>query len=585
MEITEQIETLPDRVGIVRNPNYGQGIRQSEVSYFSPKEFIEFDSLPPFIKNNLLLKSQITDNLNEIVNEFSDYDQIIDFYIDSSISLTNKTDVTEEQVMAVFIEGLNRSLTIGKRISGLIDNLLNERLGQISDNVNSLIERVEKLDDNDNILNLNAKLIKSKALQKSVEKRKRISVAVKTLFTGISMYTRSKFEVLQTSYTEVRKRLKLDKAASQVSSDISNYLSDIQKRIYKLPVIYQHLFENTPIKEFNLFQSRGEEINRLNIAYNDWLIGNYAATMIVGENGSGKSSLLLYFANDIKLNYKVIHFYVDRYYYNESDYYNLVKEIFNRNNLDSDKAIEEYINSYSSRRIVIIDGLERVFIRKIKGFYCIQKLLSLIVSTNKKIFWVCSVSLHAANFLNKTISLKDHFDYSIELNSLTTEQIKSIILKRNRLSGYKLNYIDEKNNPKQLMAEHEKQKLLEDGFFNELNKFANSNISLSLKYWLESIHTIKADDLYVKSFSVPDFSFLESLNPEKIYTLLLVVIHGKISVNLHAFICNQSTEKSQSTLTILKEDSILIEKGDYFILNGFLYRHVIEMLSIKNLIH
>ncbi len=162
----------------------GRGSDSPRFPIFAPERLIEFDSLPPFIKNNLLLKSQITDNLNEIVNEFSDYDQIIDFYIDSSISLTNKTDVTEEQVMAVFIEGLNRSLTIGKRISGLIDNLLNERLGQISDNVNSLIERVEKLDDNDNILNLNAKLIKSKALQKSVEKRKRISVAVKHYLQG-----------------------------------------------------------------------------------------------------------------------------------------------------------------------------------------------------------------------------------------------------------------------------------------------------------------------------------------------------------------------------------------------------------------
>ena len=108
---------------------------------------------------------------------------------------------------------------------------------------------------------------------------------------------------------------------------------------------------------------------------------------------------------------------------------------------------------------------------------------------------------------------------------------------------------------------------------------------LELFFWLESISEFTDKELFIKRFVSPDFAFLETLTADKIYTLLLIVLHGKITVEIHASFCNQSTQKSLRILTILKEDSLLILKGDDYMLNGILYRHVIQLLKSKNLIH
>ncbi len=438
---------------------------------------------------------------------------------------------------------------------------------------------------NDNIFNIYARVLKSKALFESNKRRKMVVIYLQNTFEKFSGFTNTKFYWLKSSYSDIRKMLRIDKPSIAISSEISNYLSDIQKRIYKLPIVYQYLFENIPVKEFNLFLARENEIKIFNNAYNDWLIGNFAATMIIGENGSGKSSLLHYYSKTLKSNYQITNFQVSRFFITEQDFFSLINEIFNQKEIKSDKYVKEYISTLTERRIIIIDGLERIFLRTLNGFICLQKLLSLIVSTNKNMFWICSVSLYAADYLNKTIGLSDFFDYSINIDNLTSEQIKKIILKRNRISGYQIIYLDEKNTAEENKHDKLNQKQLEEYFFLGLNKFANSNISLSLNYWLQSIISVQGDNLIIGSFSTPDFSFLESISPEKTFALLLIVLHGKLSVEQHSLICNEHYDKSYKILTILKEDSILVEKGDYFILNGILYRHVIKLLKNKNLIY
>ena len=303
------------------------------------------------------------------------------------------------------------------------------------------MKNVAELDDNDNIINIYARLLKSKALSESRSKR---LITNATLPEGliqrfqavVSKHTRW----LKSSYSDLKRKLKLDSSSGPISSEISNHLTDIQHRIYTLPVIYQHLFENIPIKEFNLFLSREDEINKLNSAYNNWLKDNFAASLVIGENGSGKSSLLYYYSKTLKSNYQILSFQVSRFYYTENDYYALIGEIFSQDELSSDQSIDAFISSFKERRIVIIDGLERLFIRKVNGFTCLLKLLSLIVSTNHQILWICSVSKYASAYLNKTIALSEYFDYSINIDSLSSEQIQNIVLKRNRLSGFQVKY-------------------------------------------------------------------------------------------------------------------------------------------------
>jgi len=584
-ELSEKLEIFPEKIGVVSRPKYITGIKSSEIYFFAPGEFIEFECLPRFSNRLAILRSELEEDLKSIIREFYEYDQIIDFYLDSTISLTEKARVTEPEVISFFREGLQRLLHISYKIEEFLKVLQTEKLTEVSDLVKMYLQDVTDLDDNDNIINIYARLIRSKALAESRTRRKNLALFSKKIYFRASESVSPHVKWIKTSFSDLKKKYWRDSTSKTISSDISNYLTDAQQRIYKLPLIYQRLYENSPIKEFNLFLSRDEEINKLNAAYNDWLKNNFAASLVTGENGSGKSSLLHYYSKTLKAKYQILTFQVSRFYFTEDDYYNLLSEIFKNPDLQSDEALAAYISSIKERRIVIIDGLERLFIRKVNGFGCLQKLLSLIVSTNHKVLWICSVSKYALAYLNKTTAISEYFDYTINIDSLNSKQIQDIVLKRNRLSGYEIKYLmgdgsGDKAKPKKMDQDE-----LKDKFFAELNEFADSNISLSLNYWLQSVQSIQDDQIEIGNFVAPDFGFLENISPEKAYTLLVIVIHGKITVEQHALIFSQKMERSFKVLTILKEDSILVKQGDYFILNGILFRHVVRALKNRNLIH
>lgn len=584
VDINKALEEFPEKSATVRSPDYEKGISRTEIYFFSPSEFIKFECVPPLLDKLASISGDFTTNFQEVIEEFSDFDQITDFSLDTAVSMLNAQN-SPEQTILMFREGLQRSLNILYRIEELSNKTIYPKKKELTNSYSDFFEQVQILDNNDKILNINSKLVKSKAIQKSKDNRRKLTHFIFSTARNISSYTKFAIKVTSIYHKELQKRLNLDKAPQTVSSEISNYLAEINKKIIGLPVIYRHLFENAPVKEPNLFLSRKPELDKLNEALKDWKAGNFAATLLIGENGSGKSSLLQYYLKTVKGSSGIKYLHINGFYHSVNDFFELMKEVFDNPNLTSDKDIKEQINTLQGLQIIALDGIERIFLRKPEGFACLQKLLSLIVSTNNRVFWIGSISLHACNYLDKTISLKENFDYHIELYKLSADQIKSIILKRHRLSGYTAHYKDNVKEPEKSKKIKEREDQLEKDFFNNLNKFAESNISLSFYYWLESISEFTANEVYIKRFQSPDFRFLETLSAEKIYTLLLIVLHGKINVRLHSDIFNHPTEKSYKVLTILKEDSVIVRKGDYYILNGILYRHVIQLLKNKNLIH
>ncbi|MBN2806320.1 MAG: ATP-binding protein, partial [Prolixibacteraceae bacterium] len=389
----------------------------------------------------------------------------------------------------------------------------------------------------------------------------------------------------ESTVSEVRKLLKLTRATIRVSAEMSNYLAKIQQRVYDLPRPYQYLFANMPIREVNLFQEREKELDAMRVAFNNWISGAYAATLVLGEKGSGKTSFLHYFSKQIGSAYPVIAFQSDEFLTTESDFYALVNKLFQRNDLDTDDAIVAYIGALETRYVIMVDGMERLFLRRLDGFQLIHKLLSLILATNQQIFWVCSLSKHAADYLDKTIALGDYFDYQVEMDGISPRLIKGIIRRRNRIGGFRLNYLADPKTEEARSKEVIGQDELEEAFFQELGKFAGNNIALSMQYWLESIETVNEELVSVRKFVVPDFNFLESLSNDKLYALLLIVLHGKMTIGDFSVIANQTSAQSSRILNILKEDSILVKQGSDFMLNGFLYRHVTRLLITRNLIN
>ena len=495
---------------------------------------------------------------------------------------------TAESPDSILAEGLMRAIEKNAELVRKVETLLANSSEFSTATITSMTETISSLPVMENIAEVNLKLSKAKMIEKSRIYRLRLINHALGFFTKARYRFKLSSKKASRILAVIKHRLRIEEAPSEISSDVSNFLIETAANINKLPTVYKRLFELKPIDEINLFQGRMNELNTIQHAYKDWLNGNYAATIVYGENGSGKSSLLKMFAEHSKTKHKVMFLPINNFFSSEKDFYTLISSLV-QTEIKNQTELNDYFASLETRKIIMLDGVEKLFIRKINGYKCMQLLLELIAQTNKKVFWVLSSSLHAWNYINKVLQSNDYFDYRIELGNLDDEEVKRIISKRNRLSGYKINYIPDaktlRSRKYQLLSEEKQQLVLEENYFVQLNRFAKSNISVALSYWLESIQQLKNHSLSIKSFKPPEFSFLTKLSENKIYTLLIIVFHGKISIEHHAEIFNHSIEKSRRILLVMSEDAILVKRDDYYFIHSIIFRHVINLLKNKNLIH
>jgi len=585
IDIAESLNTFPEEVGVVKNPDYTKKIKSSEIKYYSPKELIQYEYLQNLSNSIDNLKTKIESKIENIHKEITEYDQVIDYYLDSAITLTIDENATENVILEIFSNGIKRLANKNEEISAYVNTLKTDDLNKLTELLDSYIINLKTLDDNSNVYGIYIRLLSSKALKSAKEKRKYLKDLIINNLTKVNNYINSKLEIVKLGYSNVKKQLGATTSENIITSETSNYLSKVQTKINQLPVIYQHLFDNLPVKEPNLFLYRNEEIGKLEKAYDNWINSNYSATLVTGENGSGKTSLINYYTEYHKTNYQIIRFDVTKTHYTEEHFFQLMNALFSQTNLNSDNELKAFYESNTTRKIIILDGVERLFLRIVNGFECLNKLLTFIISTNEKFLWICSISKYSLEYLKKTIAINDYFDFEINLDTLDIEEVEEIILKRNRLGGYKVLYSSNTEIKNADTVKEPDQELLKQAFFKELYKFAKSNIQLSLYYWLQSINTVDDYNVEVGNFSMPDFSFLESFSFDKIFTLYLIVIHGKLTAEEHALIFNQPLYLSQKTLYILKEDSVLVSTHGYFKLNGILFNNVVKLLKNKNLIH
>ena len=389
-------------------------------------------------------------------------------------------------------------------------------------------------------------------------------------------------------YQNLLKKYGLIAHAAPISSELSDFLGETDQSIEKLPFIYQRLFKIASLKDRDFFEGHENEILNLGNAYNNWQKGRYAPTFIVGEKGSGKSTLINLFLADLERTYTNQRFNCTTKIYDIPSFLSFFKEIFNHNGFESAEDIINHIQDSRIKQLIIIEDIHHLFIKKVNGFICLKMLFEIISKTNHQIFWLLSATRYSWSYLNKTLDIEDYFGYIINVQELEDEQIIELILKRHRVSGYNLFF-----QPSQLakaskqyrkLPDHEKQPYLKNYYFTSLNKFAKDNISLALLFWLRSAKDVKDDTIYIGDLDNLDFTFLSSLSQEKIFVLYALILHDGLTISQLSDIQNKSYDQCKLIIILLWDDGIISMRDSFYIVNPLLYRHVISLLKSKNLL-
>ena len=586
--IREAINSVKQKRVLVKTDEYDTEIKDSEINTFSPREILEYSTAPKFFSATGKFRAFINSQVQQIQNELTEIDHISDFNVESALNLLeSENDIEKSKTIAV--EGLDRAVKKIFEIKNKFDSLSIIFNSELSSAISEFNSDLKSLTETEKIFNIKLNLAKAKALERSKQVRKNVIQNTKNALPHFLSLVQKSYGKSTELYQKIRALIGLAPTTKVIASEVSDYLAETQIAIHRLPFVYQRLFEVKPLSDTRFFFGRESELLQLNKALTNWQKGKFASTIIVGEKGSGATSLINYFISNNADQNEIIKSSLLEPIYDLDSFFNYLSEILKVQKFKSMLEIIEYLNKLPSKKIIIVENLQRLFLRKVDGFIVIKTFFEIISKTNKNIFWISTSTLYGWTYLDKTIHSFDYFGYAINLTKLNEEQITNLVSKRHRVSGYNIEYVADEStlqsNTYKKLTEEERQPYLRKKYFEKLNQFAQSNISLALIFWLRSAKEIVNDEIIIGSPPDLDYSFLTNLSNDKVFALSVLLLHDGLREGDYANIFDVSLNKSRLLFLLMYDDGIIVKQNNLYIINPLLYRQIVGLLKSKNIIY
>ena len=588
-QVDTGVKNLPEKRAIVNTSLYNRGIKDSEIDYISPNEIITYSAIPSFVKSSKEVKSDLMLELEEIQKGLKDIAQIADFNIESAISMYQTDKDTLENPVIIAVEGIKRAFSKAETIERKVDDIevkINKDLNEAVEKIN---DQLLRLTLNENIIDIKLRIAKTKALQRTKELKQRTFLLIKSFVPQIILFIKKSFNDSKTLFQNFRSKFGLTPPPTSISTEVSDFLAATENAISKLPFVYQRLFRIEALEDERFFEGREKELEGISTAFNNWQRKRYAPVIVFGEKGSGVTTLLNFFFRNLDSDYAITRTSVQTKINTEKNFIDFLKNILKESSVKTHYDVIDYLNENMPKRIIVLENFQNFFLKKVNGFTCLKMLFEIISRTNKNVFWIVTSNLYAWEYLAKVMNVADYFGYQVKVGQLSDKQMIDIILKRHRISGYNIYF--KPWNPELIkkkykkLSEEEIQDVLVKEYFSDLNKFAKSNISLALLFWMRSTQEVSTNLITLSSVSELNTSFLEVINQEKIFILHLLLIHDGLSEEDIASIYNKPSKDVRLVLLALYDDGIIIRKDNLFMINPLLYRQIIFLLQSKNIIH
>lgn len=372
-----------------------------------------------------------------------------------------------------------------------------------------------------------------------------------------------------------------------ISFELSEFMQETEVSLQNLPENYRRLYELHPA-EVHFFVNREKEIKELQKSFTNWTKNRFVTCAIIGEKGCGVSSMLNSFLDTIP-HADMIRGELHKKIFTKEEYFKYFNSLFGTEGLFTNKELIDFLNSTQSAKIIILENLHHMFLKKVLGFESIRMLFELISYTTKKVFWIGVFTPNAWGYLDKTISISNYFTSEIFMEPLTQENIKEIISKRNEYENLKIELLTKEESHKSRTFENleddEKQASLDENLFKQLHKHSNGNISLAMLYWVRAIEKIDEGRIFVKEIDDFDYSFVKNLSSEALFALQALILHDGLTLRDFSIVMNEPHSECRKMLMPMLEKGLLIQPHKKYNINPAIYKQVHDHLSSKNFIH
>lgn len=573
--------------GFIRSGNYNRSIRSSEINYLSPRELLNFEAIPLFEKAIDEVSLAVENSLEKARLKLISSGTVCDFSLESAQLLLEQRK-GYKAAWHVAEEGYQRAVKNISEAREVILTISSEPLEELNTAVHEFNARIQKLKNSDNILELNLQIARIKAVEHSRKARKEAAQLVRNLLPASVKYIKNK--AVQTSSVVDNLRAKMGIAGTKkgISYEVSEFITHAETSLKKLPFVYQRLYQLNPTDEDRFFVNRTKELALLKGAYDDWKMDRFVTTAVIGEKGSGITSLITYFLHKLESDDVIIYHTVDQKIFQPEKYYSFFARLFEQEQFVSNEDIIGFLNKQHEKRIVILENLQHFFLKKVNGLDGQRMLFDLIVNTAKKVFWVCSYTAQSWDYLDRVIHISDHFVREIRLEPMDSSSLQEIIYKRNNLSGYKVKFEavegSEESRNWSRMDEKLQQDTLRTRFFNELTLRSSGNVSLAQLYWLHSTRSVTEDTITIGSSFGIDLSFIRDIKAEYLFALHALLIHDGLTLEAYAAVYDLPVAECRNILVPMMEKGLLIRPREKYNINPIVFRQVVNLLRSRNFI-
>jgi hypothetical protein len=296
----------------------------------------------------------------------------------------------------------------------------------------------------------------------------------------------------------------------------------------ELPALYRLLFRLTPVEDRRFLVGRDQELAGLAQAVKDWAAGRFAACLLIGARGSGKSSLLNCATRDALQGQQWIRAEFHERLLTPQQLEHFLRKLLN---LPEDADLEQAFAA--ERRVLILEETERIFLRKVGGFSAAHHLMHLIHRTASTTLWILVMNDRSYRALDAGTNWHRAFSHRINAMNISREDLENAILERHRLSGLRIEYAPRQaGDPKLNRIKHwvgledSPQKMFFDSLFQQSEGIFRSAFEL----WLSSIERVEGDTIRIRQPFDPSFNrFRGELAQEDHFTLQVIQEHGSLT--------------------------------------------------------
>ncbi len=327
----------------------------------------------------------------------------------------------------------------------------------------------------------------------------------------------------------------------------------------ELPLIYGRLFRPEPVGDPRFLIGRREEMDALLECRRSWEADLPTALLIVGERGSGKTSLINCAKASVFQSFPVSAGAFDA---RIVDAEGMDKFLLGMFGLDETEDLVEALRR--ERRVAILEELERTFLRRIGGFKGLERLLSVVAKTKDSVLWCLAVNQAGFKLADAAVGMHRVFSHRINARAVSAKHLRRAILQRHDLSGMRLNFRRTSSNSPlhRLRGALGFERSPREEFFDTLYDQSRGVFRSAFQLW-RSAMTVSGDSIRLQTPSEPDVASLNaSLDLHDLFTLQAVLQHGALTGAEHAAVFAAAAEESADRLNRLREMGMLEVEDD-----------------------